>query len=198
LEWIPGRKSNYPRKRFFILCALFLVGCAGSPGDQMIQACSSNGQADVLQTTRLMKEHPDVVKYANSHGTTPLHAAARAWNFIVVANLLNAGADPNARDKDGNTPLHLALSAIVAQNQGASQNLPGQPLTEADKQKRDAVQGAVAIVQEQNREDIVRYLLSKGADATIKNNEGKTPPEFSEQSQKVYERVLNMMKPMQR
>lgn len=39
-------------------------------------------------------------------GTTALHTAARSNNAALVSVLLAAGADPNARDADGRTPLH--------------------------------------------------------------------------------------------
>lgn len=180
-------------RTFLLLLALLLSGCSSNPGDELIRACSSNVQVDVMATGRILKEHPETLNYADSHGTTPLHAACAHWNFIVVSNLLQAGANPNAQDKDGNTPLHLALGAIEGQNYGASENLPGTPLTEQQKRARTQVQGQVAFQQSQNREDIVRYLLNKQADPTIKNNEGKTPLEFSSQSKPVYDQVLRKM-----
>lgn len=47
----------------------------------------------------------------NSTANTPLHAAlAGATNDALVARLLDAGADANARGETGITPLHLAAS----------------------------------------------------------------------------------------
>ncbi len=185
---IPGAMRNV-----LLALAVFMIACSESPGDQMVRVCGSNAQVDVMAAGRLLKENPEVVKYANSHGTTPLHSACRVWNFFVVTSLLDAGADPNARDKDGNTPTHLALGAIEGQNYGAADNLPGTPLTEQQKQARSQVQSQVSLNQSVNRQDIVRYLINHKADFTIKNNEGKTPLEFSDQSRPVYDHVVNMM-----
>ena len=44
-----------------------------------------------------------------AHGTSPLHAAAHWGDVEVVRSLLARGADVDAVDEQGQTPLHVAL-----------------------------------------------------------------------------------------
>ena len=44
-----------------------------------------------------------------TYGTTPLHAAARSGHLLVAGLLIEKGAEVNAKDKKGRTPLKLAL-----------------------------------------------------------------------------------------
>ena len=55
----------------------------------------------------LLSAEPDLDARDDRYGSSLLHLAASRGNFKAVQGLLDAGANPNARDKDGWTPLHL-------------------------------------------------------------------------------------------
>ena len=74
-----------------------------------------------------------------------LHAAAREQNFELIKLLIEAGADVNIRDTEGETPLHIAID-------------------------RD-VDGAIQEGQRATLET-TRLLISLGADPEIRNMSG--------------------------
>ena len=62
---------------------------------------------------RLLLDRGATVGLRDSAGATALHAAADAWwseNTEIVSSLLEAGADPSARDKRDRTPRDVALA----------------------------------------------------------------------------------------
>jgi ankyrin repeat protein len=89
-----------------------------------------------------------------------LHAAAHAGDAARVAALVAGGADVDARDGHGRTPLHVAT---FGRQRGAIQALAkaGAKLDLLEKDRYDAV----TIASVANDEDSLKLLLSLGASA---------------------------------
>lgn len=89
-----------------------------------------------------------------------LHAAAHAGDAARIASLAAAGADLNARDGHGRTPLHVAT---FAKQRGAIQALV-KAGARIDLLEHDRYDG-VTIASVANDEETLRLLLSLGASA---------------------------------
>jgi len=95
---------------------------------------------------------PNIRDYGG--GETLLHYAAYGGHLNVVEFLLEHGADPNAKDVEGNAPPLPALVHCLR-------------CKAASNCKDDAACADCA--------DAARVLLDHGADPTIRDNEGRTP-----------------------
>lgn len=85
------------------------AGCGGARGTALHAACSTPMTGPGLG---LLLATPGIdVESLNSKGETPLHVAASCHASEAVSMLLAAGASPNARARNGETPLHRATTA---------------------------------------------------------------------------------------
>ncbi len=98
------------------------------------------------------------VGYANDDGDTLLHAAADGWQHRMVEFLIISGADPNAQNLKGETPLYMLTTRRDSPSEGTC-------LSESDP--------SVA------RLKTFSALLLRRADPGIKTVAGDTPLHFA-------------------
>ena len=81
------------------------------PAKEIIKAAK---KGDVNKVKALLEMDSTLVGARDTDGSTPLHCAAWKGHLLVVAALLQAGADVNARNQNdhwGTSPLHAAAHA---------------------------------------------------------------------------------------
>lgn len=101
-----------------------------------------------------------------------IHKAARESNFALASAALEMGLDINAQDAAGLTPLHLASTAEFADfliQRGADID-----------SRSDAGNTALHLHVFSGHVEIVRHLLSLGADANALNNRWSSPIDEAE------------------
>ncbi|XP_062512477.1 serine/threonine-protein phosphatase 6 regulatory ankyrin repeat subunit B-like [Corticium candelabrum] len=129
---------------------------------------AANGEEDSPELCSILLEHDARTNMVNKHGNQPLHLAWKRGHTRTSRLLLSKGADANAWDKDGQTPLHTAaggwkdspeLCSILLKHNAkvnAVDKDGKQPLHLACKQRNAAT---------------TNLLLSYGADVTALNKE---------------------------
>ena len=120
-------------------------------------------------------------------GQTPFLTAALAGDTTVMHMLLEHGADPNIPTYHGTTPLMAAagINWVVSQTytEGPEQLLAAVELCYELGMDVNAVNsmGLTAVFGAANRgsDDIIRFLVDKGARLDIADNEGRTPLDWA-------------------
>ncbi len=77
-------------------------------GDVQLHLAIASGYVDVVYALIRMAPHPDYLSIQNNALYSPLHIAVLQNQPAVVRRLVVAGARLDVRDREGNTPLHLA------------------------------------------------------------------------------------------
>jgi ankyrin repeat protein len=143
--------------RYLILTSfmvpLWLVPVAAQqPNARLVRAVDLIERNDATRLRRLLQEDSTLVRRTEA-GILPhwnwtlLHkATADPASLEIVAVLVEAGADVNVKDNEGNTPLHFAMKRIGREKLHAA-----------------------------DYHGIIRLLLEKKADVRASNNGGATP-----------------------
>ena len=128
----------------------------------------------------LLDRGADVNAQDRDHGTALFQAIRLRTSSNTVRTVLEHGADPNLKNKDGKTPLHVLLGPIDYRDADHIL-IVAQILLEhrADVNSRDKghetpLHLAVRSVRHETS-SLVRLLLRHGADPNSKKEDGKTP-----------------------
>ncbi|XP_015770068.1 PREDICTED: E3 ubiquitin-protein ligase MIB2-like isoform X3 [Acropora digitifera] len=154
-------KGNKPAVEKLLEITGSTLNVAKDDGYATLHIAAVNGYGEIA---KILLEQPGCCVNAVAEAKeTPLHLAADRGYTDMAEVLLDHGADVNAADCDGDTPLHLSLQRqAVFKNpmQSALHMLLG--LRGLGRQR-----GGYAAVS--------RCLLSYGADVRRRNNSGETP-----------------------
>ncbi len=142
-----------------------------APGKDGTPALHWVVRVDDLETARMLIQAGANAKLADRYGVTPLYIACTNGNAAMVRLLLDAGADANSADPTGETPLMTASkvgdleSVKVLLDRGAK----------VDTTDPTFQQTALMIAVRENRSDVVRLLVERGANVNAKTRTGETP-----------------------
>jgi ankyrin repeat protein len=141
----------------------------------------------VLKTPTLQRAHTPGEPTLNE-GSTPLMRAAKNGDSATIRLLLDHGADPNIRAKNGTTALMFAAGLGFGTGTFANDYATPGELLESVKvlvaagAEVNAVSGAGETplhYSAQASDDIVKFLAEKGAKLDAKDKQGRTPVEMA-------------------
>lgn len=141
-------------------------------GRPVVQWLSSVGSVDVVRAVLAMGGDPNL---RATSGETALLSAAYAGDRQLAQVLVDAGADTDVADADGQ-------NALMAAAKGGRLDLvrllveAGASVQRMDSRGRSALHWAVT---EADSEDVVRYLLERGAPKDAVSRDGLTPHDYA-------------------
>src|SRR5262249_48710931 len=124
---------------------------------------------DLLMVSKLLNSNPTLVNAPLQNGMTLLMMTGDN-DFQIAKMAVGAGANVNAQDINGNTPLHYAA---YYNSIGVAELLVSRRAVVDAKNYFGETPLHYAVMQSHNA--IASYLVRLGADSNIRNGRGETP-----------------------
>jgi truncated hemoglobin YjbI len=139
-----------------------------------------SGSADLFDDMRRRLEgEPELAREPHASGRTLLHDAAGGWRPELIALLLRLGADANARDAFGHTPLYYAGNAVPETGDAEDGGEAVRELVKggADVNAQDGVKRCTALHMAARRGhvEVAEALVACGAGLEVRDSLGDTP-----------------------
>jgi ankyrin repeat protein len=168
LHTLPYRGLCYPvtMRTIIALLASFVFAHAGEL-HQAARVCDADRMRQLLSRHLLLNE-------TDENGVTPLHIAVDSRQAACVRLLLEAGADPMVRDRQGRNAFDAALKIpdlrdlkTITVLLYSSQKKPGGPM--------GPVPWSLEYTAIRGQTDVTKMLLAMGADPNAIGTDGATP-----------------------
>jgi cytohesin len=152
-----------------------LLVAKGGRHDIFIAAATGN----VERLTTLLAMTPELARRALKGGSTPLHVAARTGNPEIAKLLLDAGANLQARDEEGQTPLHRASLGFRTRHSEVVELLLARTRVVDVRDNRGRTPLHYASHYWASQTSIPEQLLAQGAAVNARDDQGLTPLHFA-------------------
>ncbi|HEY1307171.1 MAG TPA: ankyrin repeat domain-containing protein [Vicinamibacterales bacterium] len=141
---------------------------ASTPNPRAVDLAHAIRRGDSQEVARLLREHPETVKSKGNGGTTPLMYATLYGSASVVGQLLDLGADPNARN-DAN-----AAALMFAVDDETKTRLLLDRGADANARSDDGQTPLLIAASRPGAAPVVKLLLDHGADPSARAPRGVT------------------------
>ncbi|XP_047517060.1 ankyrin-1-like isoform X1 [Pieris napi] len=141
-----------------------IANYGSTEGVTPLHVSCGQGRVEVIQ---LLIDYGAMLDVQDFDGDTPLHDAALGLQYEAAETLLYVGADPEIRNEANYTPFHLASYKGCLKIVHSLYPF----VTEIDQLTVNGDSALILAAQGCN-DDIVKFLLKKGADPHIKNQYG--------------------------
>ncbi|OCT72647.1 uncharacterized protein LOC100158387 isoform X2 [Xenopus laevis] len=161
-------KGNVLAVRKILERARQLVDSKKEDGFTALHLATLNNHQEVVEI--LIKEGRCDVNLRNNRNQTPLHLAVAQGHISLVHLLVTEGANVNAEDEDGDTPMHIVfvrqhLKSLESQQEGSGSSL----LTKLE------ASGLPGNIELNVGSAMACFLALSGADINYANHRGKSP-----------------------
>ena len=136
---------------------------------------NSNQRALLDYVRQVLVTIPDLVQERYTYGRTLLHGVAGQGSLPIVELLLQLGADPNARDQLGHTPLYVVGNASYGAHGAGVVRVLVQGGANVNAQERLKHCTALHMAARRGNVPVAFSLLDCGADVEARDKLGDTP-----------------------